>query len=856
MKALRTYFVEPNLEGPLALLSELALNMRWTWDGDTRELFRRVDPDLWESTRRNPVKLLGEVTSSRYAGLLQDESFLYQLEKVRAAHEKYMTETDSWFAKAHPDVERPLVAYFSAEFGIGDAVPIFSGGLGVLAGDHLKSASDLGVPIIGVGLAYQGGYFRQYLNAEGWQQETYPVNDFHTMPMSRVKKEDGGQLDISLPYPGRTLHAYVWEVRVGRRHLYLLDSNHPDNTPEDRKITGRLYGGDQETRIQQEILLGMGGVRALAALGLTPPVLHTNEGHAAFLILERIRELMAQHQVPFHVAREAAQAGVVFTTHTPVPAGIDVFPTEMMERYFDAYCKDVGISPANFLAIGEMPGKDKKNGFNMAVMAVRMSFGTNAVSLLHRETSKGMWASLWPDAPLKEIPIGHVTNGIHIPTWISAEMGGLFDRYLGPKWRETPRDRTIWERIERIPMEELWRTHERRRERLVAFARERTRARLERQGIVGRKLEASIEVLDPEALTIGFARRFAPYKRANLLFSDIERLAALLSSKERPVQIIFAGKAHPRDEMGKELIRNIYMTSRRPELAGRIVFLEDYDLNTARYLVQGVDVWLNNPRRPREASGTSGMKAVANGAIHVSTRDGWWAEVEAEGLGWDIGGGEEYGEEQQTYGDDVESRALYDLLESEIIPLFYQRGVTGLPRGWVQRMKLSLASLCPRFNSNRMVQQYAEHYYLPALALKKRLNGEHLEKAQQLAEWKQTVRANWHSIAMVRLDTDGGEEAHMGQTIGVTACLRLAPLLPQDLRIEAIYGRIGPDFEIADSRAATLQFEASEEDGTCRFVGEIPCSLSGKMGFAVRVMPRHRDLANPYQTALVKIFDA
>lgn len=856
MKALRTYFVEPNLDGPLALLSELAFNMRWTWDADVRELFRRLDPDLWESCCRNPVKLIGEVTAERYAALLEDESFLYQLEKVRVAHAKYLEGGNAWFARAHPDQPSPLVAYFSAEFGIGDAVPIFSGGLGVLAGDHLKAASDLGVPIVGIGLAYQAGYFRQYLNAEGWQQETYPVNDFYTMPMSRVKGADCSQLTISLPYPGRTVHAYIWQVRVGRTLLYLLDSNHPENTEEDRGITGQLYGGGQKTRIQQEILLGMGGIRVLAALGLAPPVLHTNEGHAAFLVLERIRALMKEHDVPFHVAREAAQAGVVFTTHTPVPAGIDVFPKQLMERYFTSYCEDVGIALDDLLAIGSIAGKEDSDGFNMAVMAVRMSFGTNAVSLLHRETSKRMWSSLWPNVPQNEVPIGHVTNGVHIPTWIAAEMGGLFDRYLGPKWRETPRDSSVWERIDRIPMEELWHTHERQRERLVAFSRKRTRARLERQGIAGRKLEASVEVLDPEALTIGFARRFAPYKRANLLFHDIDRLTALLANKEQPVQIIFAGKAHPRDEAGKELIRNIYMTSRRPELASRIVFLEDYDLHTARYLVQGVDVWLNNPRRPKEASGTSGMKAVANGAIHISTRDGWWAEVEAEGLGWDIGAGEEYGEESQSYGDEVEARALYDLLESEVIPLFYHRGLTDLPRGWIQRMKNSLATLCPMFNSNRMVQQYTEHFYLPALAHKKRLNGDGLEPARQLAEWRRTVESNWGNVEMVRLEADRGDEARMGESISVTTWLQLAPLLPQDLRIEAVFGRIGPDFLITDAKMISLQFEASEEDGTCRFTGQIPCTSSGKMGFAVRVMPRHRDLANPYQTALVKIVEA
>jgi starch phosphorylase len=856
MKALHTVFVEPNLVGPLQLLEELAYNMRWSWDAAVRELFRRIDSDLWESTRHNPVRMLGEVSRERLEALAEDESFLYQLERVRESHTDYVKGDNTWYGKAHPETEGALVGYFSAEFGIGDSVPIFSGGLGVLAGDHLKSASDMGVPIVGVGLAYQGGYFRQYLNAEGWQQETYPVNDFYTMPVAQVKDAQGHRLVIGVPYPGREVKAYVWKVQVGRIALYLLDTNHPENSVTDRQITGQLYGGDQETRIQQEILLGMGGVRMLAALGISPPILHTNEGHAAFLVLERIRQLMQEHQVSFHIAREAAQAGVVFTTHTPVPAGIDVFPAELMTIYFQDYCRDVGLDMEEFLAIGRMPESERGSGFNMAVMAVRMSYGTNGVSLLHRETSKRMWHSLWPTIPLKEVPIGHVTNGIHIPSWISAEMGSLFDRYLGPRWREEPRDRHVWKRIEQIPMEELWRTHERRRERLVAFARQRTRERLQRLGVGGRKLESSIEVLDPEALTIGFARRFAPYKRANLLFQDIERLTRLLTHKDRPVQILFAGKAHPRDHLGKELIRNIYLASRKADLATRIVFLEDYDLNTARYLVQGVDIWLNNPRRPKEASGTSGMKAVANGALHLSTRDGWWAEVDAENIGWNIGGGEEYGPDLQEYGDQVEARALFDVLESEIVPLFYQRTAAGLPRGWVQRMKQSLMELCPVFNSNRMVREYTERYYHPALEHCRKLNVETLETARQLADWRRTVVANWGQVSVASVETDGNGTARLGEAIGIKAWVRIAPLLPQDLRVEALYGRIGANFEIVDPEATVLQFQGSETDGSCRFEGEVPCVESGKIGFTIRVLPRHIHLSNPYQTALVKLADS
>ena len=853
MKPLRTFFVEPNLPDRLKILKDLSYNTRWSWHAGTRELFRRIDADLWEASGENPVRMLGQVDASRFLMLEQDESFLYHLQQVEESYREYMKGEGTWFKKTHPEVDENIVAYFSAEFGIADCIQIFSGGLGILAGDHLKSASDMGIPIIGVGLLYQEGYFHQYLNQEGWQQETYPVNDFHTMPMIRIRDAEGNQMVVDIPFPGRTVWAYIWEVQVGRVPLYLLDTNHPDNSPADRRITGQLYGGDQEMRIQQEIVLGMGGVRMLRKLGLEPPILHTNEGHAAFLTLERIRQLMKNNGMSFSDAREACVASVLFTTHTPVPAGIDVFPRAMVEHYFGHYCSDVGIPMEELLRIARMKADDPGDGFNMAVLAVRLSYGTNAVSKLHRDTTRKMWKELWPGVPVAESPIGSVTNGIHIPSWISGELGTLMDRYLGPKWREDPRDRLLWERVDQIPSEELWRTHERRRERLVAFCRSRGRDQAARQGGSPNRLQAALEVLDPEALTIGFARRFAPYKRAALLFRDVERLTKILSDKNRPVQILYAGKAHPRDHFGKEIIRTIVANSRRPEIARRIVFIENYDMRIARYLVQGVDVWLNTPRRPKEASGTSGMKAVANGALHFSTKDGWWAEVEPDGLGWTIGAGEEYPEDQQDYQDEVEARSLYDILEHEIVPAFYHRGKDDLPRQWLALMKKSLKTLPPTFNTNRMVRQYGERYYLPALQHFHRLSQDDFAGLKKLAGWKQNLAQNWYPIQLLKAEADLGTDVLVGVTGNVRVWMELGSLSPDDVTVEVVYGRIGSDFQIEEAGAVPMAFD-SKDGNAFLFKGVVPCIRSGKFGFALRVLPRHPDLANPYQSGLIKIF--
>jgi len=855
MKPLRTFFVEPPLPDRLAVLNEMAHNVRWTWRAEMRELFRRADRDLWESSGHNPVRMLGEIAPSRYAELAGSEAFLAELDRVEADFREYMAGENSWFRGEHPDVEGPVVAYFSAEFGAADSIPIFSGGLGVLAGDHLKSASDMGLPILGIGLLYQHGYFRQRLDPEGLQQETYPVNDFHTMPISRAAGPDGNHLTVEIPFPGRVVSAWVWSADVGRCKLFLLDTNHPDNSDEDREITSQLYGGDQETRIRQEIVLGMGGVRMLAGLGLEPPVLHSNEGHAAFLLLERCRRMMSVHDVPFWAACEATRGSVVFTTHTPVPAGIDVFPAELVRSHFSDYVREVGIGMDELLRLGRVDPEDASSGFNMAVLAVRLGHATNSVSKLHRATSRKMWRGLWPGVPEDAIPIGHVTNGIHISSWISSEMGTLFERYLGPRWRQEPRDSQLWESVDNIPMVELWRTHERRRERLVAFARRKLLKKAKSEGAGAARQKAALEVLDPEALTIGFARRFAPYKRADLLFSDIDRLARLLNDKNRPVQILFSGKAHPQDQLGKELIRKIVAASRRPELASRVVFLEDYDLNIARYLVQGVDVWLNTPRRPLEASGTSGMKAVANGALHLSTRDGWWAEVDSDGLGWTIGGGEEYGEDLHEYGDEVEATALYRLLEQEVIPIFYDRTRDDLPRRWIEMMKRSMKVLCPVFNSNRMVRQYCEQYYLPALEQSRRLLADGLNGARRLAEWKRSVSENWGGLRLAGFEADIGETTVVGAEERVSARLYLANLSPEEISVELVFGRIGPDSHIREAGAVSMEPEGKDEEGLTRFSGSIPCTTGGKLGFAIRVLPRHELLPNPYQLGLVTVFE-
>jgi starch phosphorylase len=847
-RPIRTFTVLPHLPQRLQALQTLAHNLWWCWNHEAVSLFRRIDDDLFESTSESPVKLLGSIDQVRFDQLLRDEGFLAHMDRVSDALNTYMT-ARTWFEESYSEAKDFRVAYFSAEFGMHESVPVYSGGLGVLAGDHLKSASDLGLPLVGVGLMYREGYFRQYLNVDGWQQESYSENDFYNLPLVAEVTKQGTPLLISVPLPGREVWARIWRIQVGRVPLYLLDTNITQNNPDDRQIIGRLYGGDNDMRIRQEMILGIGGIRALKALGRIPTVCHMNEGHSAFCGLERIRMLMEETGLGFAAAREAISAGTCFTTHTPVPAGNDVFPPQLVDHYFSSYLPQLKIDRGEFMGLGRQNPRDDNEGFCMTVLALRLSNTANGVSKLHGRVSRKMWRNIWPDLPEVEIPISSITNGVHTRSWLAAEMAQLYDRYLGIQWEDRPTDYGIWKRIEHIPDAELWRTHERRRERLVAFARARLRAQLKRRGAPPAEIARADEVLDPEALTIGFARRFATYKRGSLIFKNLDRLSAIVNNKERPVQFIFAGKAHPRDHGGKELIAEILHTSRRPEFRRRVTFIEDYDINVARYLVEGIDVWLNNPRRPLEASGTSGMKVCANGGINLSVLDGWWVEGYAQSNGWAIGAGEEYTD--LAYQDEVESRAIYDLLEQEIVPVFYTRSTDGLPRGWLRVMKQSISTICPYFNTNRMVQEYIEKCYWPSAERHRALTAENLKRATELAGWRRRLGQSWPQVRVEAVEAKGGDPMHVGAELEVKARINLGPLAPGDVEVQLFHGLVDSFGEISSPRTVAMKQNGQQDGNAWMFFGNIPCRASGQHGFVVRVLPKNADLSNSFEPGLV-----
>jgi glycogen phosphorylase len=848
VRSLRTFAVLPHLPERLQALQKLAYNMWWCWNHEAVSLMRRIDEDLFDAVENSPVKLLGAIDQARLDELLHDEGFLAHMDRVEHALDNYMT-SPTWFQEAYGKETTCRIAYFSAEFGIHESIPVYSGGLGLLAGDHLKAASDLGIPLSGVSLMYREGYFRQYLNVDGWQQERYPENDFFNLPLIPEARSDGQPLLVSIPFPGREVWARIWRIQVGRIPLYLLDTNIPKNAPEDRNITAQLYGGDNDMRVRQEMVLGIGGIRALRALGKEPTVVHMNEGHSAFSGLERIRMIMEEQNLDFASAREAVTAGTCFTTHTPVPAGNDVFPPPLIEHYFSSYLPLLKVDRNDFLGLGRQNPRDANEQFCMTVLAIRLANTTNGVSRLHGSVSRKMWKNLWPDLPEAEIPITSITNGIHTRSWLAPEMIQLYDRYLGIQWEQRPTDHSIWRRVDHIPDAELWRTHERRRERLVAFARRRLQAQLKRRGAPLSEVARAEEVLDPDALTIGFARRFATYKRGTLIFRNLDRLGAIINNKDRPVQFLFAGKAHPRDHGGKELIAEIVHIARRPEFRRRIVFLEDYEINLARYMVQGVDVWLNNPRRPLEASGTSGMKVCPNGGINLSILDGWWVEGYAQDNGWAIGAGEEYTD--LHYQDDVESRAIYDLLEQEIVPLFYTRSSDGLPRGWLKVMKRSIATISPVFNTNRMVQDYVEKCYWPSWQRFDQLSADRLAKARNLAQWRKRIAQGWNQIKVESVEADGVDPMTVGGKLEVKARINLGNFSPDDIAVQLFHGVVDSLGEIPKPGTTAMSHNGVHEGPSWTFQGTIPFRSSGQHGYAVRVLPKHADMANPFEPGLV-----
>ncbi|NLH50674.1 MAG: glycosyltransferase family 1 protein [Myxococcales bacterium] len=847
MPTVYTYEVVPRLPQKLSTLMDIAYNIWWTWNHDAIALFRRIDRDKWEEYNHNPVLLLGRISQARLEELANDDGFTSHLERVYKDLQTYLN-NKGWYHKHYGDTN-DLIAYFSMEFGLTECLPIYSGGLGVLSGDTMKSASDLGLPFVGVGLAYQQGYFRQYLNIDGWQQEQYPTNDFFNLPMKPVYNAEGNLVKAPIWFPHRTVMMQLWLVQIGRVPLYLLDTNCPENDPADRKITDTLYGGDQEMRIQQEVVLGIGGIRMLEALNLTPTVCHMNEGHSAFLTLERIRLLREKTGLKYYEAREAIGSANVFTTHTPVPAGFDIFGPALMEKYMRDYPERIELSKKAFYALGRKDPENQEEGFNMAMLAGRQASYINGVSKLHAEVTREMWKDQWRDIPRNEIPIHAITNGVHLRGWLSREMADLLDTYLGSQWHEDPDDKSIWKRIEQIPDEELWRNHVRRRERLVAYTRRRMVDQLRRRGANRTELDEALEVLSPNALTIGFARRFATYKRANLILRNPERLRRLLLSEDRPIQIIFAGKAHPKDVHGKELIKQIIHFAREGNVRKRFVFLEDYDLSMARYLVQGVDVWLNNPRRPLEASGTSGMKVAANGGLNLSVLDGWWDEGYTPDVGWAIGKGEDYTD--YATQDHVEGNALYNLLENEIVPLYYEMSSDRLPRRWIQMMKRSLMELVPYFNTHRMVEEYTEKFYRPALARYHRLSANQFEKSRELAAWKAKIGKHWKEIAITRVEWDKSRIFQVGDQLSVKVEMNLGTLEPQDVAVEIYIGALNENGEITQGQTVQLINGSRLESGLYLYHREIPCSASGRQGFGVRVLPAHEDLVTNFDLGVI-----
>ncbi|RJO63304.1 MAG: glycosyltransferase family 1 protein [Myxococcales bacterium] len=846
---IRAYSVNPSLPKRLNSLLAISRNIYWTWSHNAVQLFQRMDMDKWESAYHNPIRMLGELSQERLNELLNDESFLNHMDDVALELEDYL-HTTTWYGKHGPKDEPLRVAYFSMEYGLHESVPIYSGGLGLLSGDHLKSASDLGIPLVALGLLYRQGYFRQYLNPEGWQQETYPENDFAALPIEPVKDADGRPVIVHVDLPGRQVAIQTWKLAVGRVTLLMLDANLPANSAEDREITGQLYGGDLEMRIKQEIVLGIGGMRLLRLLDTKPTVCHMNEGHSAFLAVERTRHFMETYGLNFSEASEIVRASNVFTTHTPVPAGNDIFPPDLVDRYFHDYYTKLGLNREQFLGLGRQNPFDRNEPFCMTVLAIRLAAHRNGVSRLHGQVSRAMWKNIWPGLSADELPIDHITNGVHAAGWVSTDMAQLYGRYLGPRWRMNPEDGRTWEGIGRVPDAELWRTHERRRERLVAFARKKLSEQLTNRGALRSDLAWASEVLDPEALTLGFARRFATYKRGALILSDPERLARILNNRERPMQIIFAGKAHPQDNAGKEVIKRIAQLARDPRFRSRIVFIENYDINVARYLVQGVDVWVNNPRRPLEASGTSGMKVSMNGGINLSVLDGWWDEAYRGDNGWAIGRGEEYKDTQ--YQDEIESRALFDLLEDEIVPLFYTRASDGVPRGWTALMKHSIQSICPVFNTSRMVIEYLTKFYLPGSRLRAALRDKDFAAAKELAAWMDSIRRRWMHIEILDIQAETDEALRVGATLPVRIKIRLPGISPREVRIEAFHGLLDSKGEVKEGRAFPLSPAGEAPHGDVHvFEGALPLAQAGRCGFGVRVVPNHPLMIQRFEPGLI-----
>lgn len=831
MHILGTIVVRPVLPQRIAGLQELSRNLWWCWNANATRLFVSLDSALWESVGHNPIALLASISQSSLEKAAADKEYLDRYDSVMGEFKAYMNPTTTRFTSSFPQHANKILAYFSAEFGIHESLPIYSGGLGILSGDHMKTASDLGIPMIGVGLMYSCGYFLQSINGDGWQESNYNRMDFSNAPVEKALDPEGHEIVVQVDMPDRIVHARVWLARVGRIKLYLLDTDIEQNALDDRSLSAKLYGGDNHMRIAQEKILGIGGVKAIRCLGLNPSVWHMNEGHSAFLTIELMRELVNKG-LTWQEAIEALSPSVCFTTHTPVPAGQDSFDANLIELHFWNLRSQLGMSRHEFMRLGQNPNQPDSN-FNLTVLALKLSKYRNGVSKLHGAVSRELWRATWPELGRAEIPIASITNGVHTGSWIAPELAELFDKYAGSRWRINPDDVNLWKNAT-VPADELWSTHQKLKRDMIGMARQCTRKRFQRNGFPTATLQEVDKWLEPEVLTIGFARRFATYKRAVLLFSDLERVKKIMFQPGRQVNFVFAGKAHPADRPGQEFIKRIHDISLMPEFRGHVILLEDYDIAMARFLVHGVDVWLNNPRRPLEASGTSGEKAAMNGVLNFSVLDGWWAEGFNGKNGWAIGEEREYATQNEQ--DSIDANSLYSTLEEQIVPLYYSRDEHNVPTGWTTMMMESIRSLLPTYSTHRMLHDYCHDMYMPAVDSGDAAQDDNYHQARSLASWKSYIESTWGEVNL-EAEFQQIREVKRGQMLSFHVRAYLGKLKPEDIKVELYAGHL-----VKGDISAPVKAELSYcgfRDGAHRYEGEMAPQETGSFAYAVRAIPIH-----------------
>lgn len=831
-------------------LNDMAYNLWWSWNPEAIDLYREIDLELWEKTGKNPVRFMQEVSQKKLQARLEDAAYMKRLGEVVASFDSYMSEKNTWFSENYPQYANNRIAYFSAEYGLNEVLPIYSGGLGVLSGDHCKSASDLGIPFTAIGIFYRQGYFSQRINGEGWQETRFTDLNPYQLPIQPALNKSGEQYEIDITFAGRTVYAKVWKVQIGRINLFLMDTDISRNNPADRSLTSRLYGGDQETRIQQEIFLGIGGIRILSAMGIEADVYHLNEGHSSFMGLELIRKLIHEKNISFNEARQVVANSVMFTTHTPVPAGNDTFPLYMMDKYFGDFWGQLGLSRYDFLRLGLKNNEDQN--FNMTVLALTLAGRKNGVSRLHGAVSRDIFSDVWPGVPKQDIPITHVTNGIHTLTWLSPKIKELYDKYLAPDWKKKIYSSAAFEAVENIPDEELWAVHKELKLKMINFVRNR----LKQQKLAnGESMEAVRQVdsfLDPDALTIGFARRFATYKRANLIFRNLARIQKIMNNPEKPMQIIFAGKAHPADRPAHDVIKHINDIARQEGFYGKVIILENYNMTVARNLVQGVDIWMNNPRRPLEASGTSGQKVCINGVINFSILDGWWCEGYNGENGWVIGDETEFDNENSQ--DNIDSESIYDTLEQKIIPLYYNVNEKGIPAEWIRIMKNSIQTLAWNYSTDRMVQEYTQRMYVPAMESTAKVSADNYSLAKALSGFKQHMLNNWHTIQLYAEKTSNDLKSYKsdsGREIYLSVTAHLGYIDPADVIVEVYYGCLAKGV-IADAQTAEMHCDEKTGDGTYRYTLNLVIEDGGEYAYTFRVTPKHPDLINRFDLGLIR----